>query len=79
MSRKALRKRIADRVSRIRLMNNPSTVVIVPRMKVHTIPRRGMRPRMMESKVMSSVSQKPAGLRPAGQPRAAVPTWFLPL
>src|SRR6202795_2952329 len=47
-SQKAFRKKTADRVNRIKLMNKPSTVVTVPVAIVQAIPKRGTMPMTME-------------------------------
>src|SRR5208282_5208021 len=47
-SQKAFKKKTAERLNRIKLMNNPSTVVTVPVTMVQAIPTRGTMPMTME-------------------------------
>src|ERR1039458_202846 len=48
ISQYAFSKKIPERVSRIKLMNKPSTVVIIPFMSVHTTPSKGRMPSTRE-------------------------------
>ena len=58
-SKMALSKNTPERERRIRLMNRPSTVVMEPAVKIHTIPPRGARQKTMEIKIVAARKRPP--------------------
>src|ERR1700674_924293 len=58
-SKRISSKKIPETVSKMRLMNMPSTVVIEPARRIQTIPARGMIARTMESRSITARNRPP--------------------